>query len=119
MNRFMKERMVRPAMGFEPDEAFINAAEEPLRIQMRVIEDTLSGSPFLVGDSLTIADSFLLPHLLFFGRTTEGTAFLRKAPAATAWIERMRARPTFSGPLSRMYDAFAFFPPSKPISWVA
>ena len=119
MNRFMKERLVRPAMGFEPDEAFVAAAEEPLRLQMRVIEDALSRAAFLAGDFLTIADSFLLPHLLFFGRTPEGETMITKNPATSAWLERMCARPSFHGSIKRTYDAFAFFPPAKPISWAA
>src|SRR5690348_6249327 len=117
MNRFMKERLVRPTMGIEPDQAFIDSAEKPLRLQMRLIEEAVSETPFLVGDSLTIADSFLLPHLLFFGRTPEGGALLAKSPAASAWLNRMRARPSFRGSIARTYDAFAYFPPAKPISW--
>jgi len=119
MNRFMKERLVRPAMGIEPDKAFVEAAEEPLKLQMRQIEDALSRAAFLAGDCLTIADSFLLPHLLFFGRTPEGGAMIGRSPATSAWLERMCARPSFHGSIRRTYDAFAFFPPAKPISWGA
>ena len=86
---------------------------------MRLIDDALTTNRFLVGNAFTIADSFLLPHLLFFGRTPEGEALLSKSPGAAAWLERMRARPSFRGGISRTYDAFAFFPPAKPISWAA
>ena len=113
MNRFMKERLVRPAMGIEPDQAFIDSAEESLKLQMRLIEEAVSDTPFLAGESLTIADSFLLPHLLFFGRTPEGEALLAKSRAASAWLDRMRARPSFHGSISRTYEAFAFFPPAR------
>ncbi len=119
MNRFMKERLVRPAMGIEPDHAFIESAQEPLKRQMHVIEGALTKSCFLTGDTLTIADSFLLPHLLFFGRTPEGEALLSKSPGAAAWVERMRARPSFHGSISRTYDAFGFLPPAKGMSWAA
>jgi glutathione S-transferase len=86
---------------------------------MRVIEDAVTRSRFLAGDTLTIADSFLLPHLLFFGRTPEGEALLSKSPGAAAWLERMRARPSFHGSISRTYDAFGLLPPAKGISWAA
>ena len=119
MNRFMKERLVRPAMGIEPDQAFIESAQEPLKLQMRLIDEAVTRAPFLAGDALTIADSFLLPHLLFFGRTPEGRALLSKSPGAAAWLERMRARPSFHGSISRTYDAFAFLPPAKGMSWAA
>jgi len=119
MNRFMKERLVRPAMGIEPDQAFIDSAQEPLRLQMRLIDEAVTKSDCLVGNIYTIADSFLLPHLLFFGRTPEGEALLARSRGASAWLKRMRARPSFHGSISRTYDAFGFLPPAKEISWAA
>src|SRR5215469_12092615 len=101
MNRFMKERLVRPVMGFEPDQAFIDSAQEPLKLQMRLIEEAVTRSQFLVGDSFTLADAFLFPHLLFFGRTPEGQALLEKSPDAAAWLKRILARPSFKGPILR------------------
>jgi len=119
MNRFMKERLVRPAMGIEPDLAFIDSAQEPLRLQMRLIDEAVTKSDYLVGNSYTIADSFLLPHLLFFGRTPEGEALLGRSRGAAAWLERMRARPSFHGSIRRTYEAFGFLPPAKEIGWAA
>jgi glutathione S-transferase len=104
MNRFMKERLVRPAWGVEPDQAFIASAREPLARQVKLIDDTVSRTPYLVGQSVTLADSFLLPHLLFFAITREGAAILDKAPSAAAWLERMRARPGFA--MSAMSGVF-------------
>src|SRR6185295_10498549 len=34
MNRFTKERLVKPAWGFETDQAFIASAQEPLALQL-------------------------------------------------------------------------------------
>jgi glutathione S-transferase len=96
MNRFMKERLVKPAWGFEPDTAFIESAHEPLALQMRLIEEAVTVHPFLVDDALSIADCFLLPHLLFFGKTVEGGEALAAAPATRAWLARMRARSSFA-----------------------
>lgn len=107
MNRFTKERLVRPAWGFEPDQAFIEAAQEPLALQMRLIDETVSATDYLVGNEITLADSFLLPHLLFFGKTPEGATLLAQARGATAWLARMRARQSYSrNPLSVAFDAF-------------
>ncbi|MDP1616874.1 glutathione S-transferase family protein [Phenylobacterium sp.] len=69
MNRFMKERLVRPNWGFEVDQAFLQAARDPLRLQMLLIGDAVADGGYLVGRQMTLADAFLLPHLLFFGRT--------------------------------------------------
>jgi glutathione S-transferase len=106
MNRFTKERLVRPAWGFEPDIAFIESAKEPLALQVGLIEESVERHHFLAGNALTLADCFLLPHLLFFGRTEEGEALLNSAPAVRDWLARMIARPSFEKSPMR---AFTFF----------
>jgi glutathione S-transferase len=112
MNRFMKERLVKQAWGFEADQAFLDSAGEPLALQMRLIEEAVGRSGFLVGDSLTIADSFLLPQVLFFAITPEGKALLEMAPAAADWLARLRARPSFlRSPMRRVYDEMAKIKP--------
>jgi len=105
MNRFTKERIVRPAWGIEPDQPFIASAREPLAKQMQLIEATLAESSFLVGENITLADSFLLPHLLFFTLTREGAELLARSPSIKAWLDRIRARPSFAR--NPMRDAFA------------
>ncbi len=108
MNRFMKERIVRPAWGVEPDQAFIESAREPLVLQMQLIEAAVSEHPFLAGSAVTLADSFLLPDLLFFGITPEGKAHLGKAPATAAWLSRMRARPSYQrSPMCAAFDVMS------------
>jgi glutathione S-transferase len=107
MNRFMKERLVRPAWGFEVDQAFLQTAREPLRLQMRLIGEAAAEGGYLVGDQFTLADAFLLPHLLFFGRTPEGSALLKTTPAAAAWLARMTSRSSYLGSaMAQAYDAF-------------
>ena len=116
MNRFMKERIVRPAWGFEPDEAFIQSAREPLTLQVRLIAEAVSKGGYLVGDRVTLADSFLLPNLLFFSLTPEGRYLLEGAPAVRAWLERMQARPSYaSSPMST--SAVHQLPPSTRMTW--
>ena len=107
-------------MGFEPNREFIAGARESLELQVRLIEESLTGSRFLVGKDLTIADSFLLPHLLFFGRTPEGREMLARAPAATAWLGRLCERESFAkSPMRTAYEAFAQLPGTKKAAWAA
>lgn len=117
MNRFMKERLVRPAWGFEPDREFLRTAREPLELQVRLIDDAVRVGGWLVGDRLTIADGFLFPHLLFFVRTPEGAALLRDAPATSGWLSRMMSRPSYAkSPMRGVYDAFGQLPaPVEPV----
>jgi len=104
MNRFMKERLVRPAWGFEPDRSFVAAAREPLGVIMRQLEAALSAHPYLAGPAFTLADIFLLPQLKFFALTPEGEALLARAPATADWLARMNARP---GPTVELMDGVA------------
>lgn len=120
MNRFVKERLVRPAWGFDPDQAFLATARAPLELQMRLIGEAVGEAGYLVGPRLTIADCFLFPHLLFFGRTPEGAALLERTPAAAGWLARMQERPSYRN--SAMRRAFEVFHglerPAEPI-WAA
>lgn len=118
MNRFMKERLVRPAWGFEPDRAFIAEARDPLKLQMRLIEEAVGEGGFLVGDRLTIADSFLFPHMLFFVRTPEGAGFLADAPATRAWLASLEARPSYVGKaMCAFHEAFSHLPKPAEPAW--
>jgi len=96
MNRFMKERIVRPAWGFEPDAAFIQDAREPILLQMRLMDDSLNRNAFLAGPGISIADSFALPHLLFFGLTPEGEALIEHHGAVRRWLDSLCSRASFT-----------------------
>jgi glutathione S-transferase len=120
MNKFTKERLVRPAFGFEPDKAFIASAEQPLKLQIRLIDEAASASLFLVGNKPTIADSFLFPNLLFFERTPEGESLLAKASGATAWLARLCERPSFQNSrMRRAFGAFRHLAPPECMAWIA
>lgn len=83
---------------------------------MRLIDEAVGGG-YLVGDALTVADCFLLPHLLFFGRTPEGQTLLAKATHASAWLSRMTNRPSFANSAQRQaFDSF-HLPAPTAVSW--
>ena len=118
MNRFMKERLVRPAWGFESDQAFMAGARAPLALQMRLIGEAVAGGGFLAGAQVTLADSFLFPHLLFFSRTPEGSALLARTPAAAGWLARMQARPSYAAsPMSAAFEMFHHLPAATELLW--
>ena len=96
MNRVTKERLVRPAWGLEPDREFLEAAHESLLLQTKLIEEALTASRFLVGDGLTLADCFLLPHLMFFSITPEGREMIASLPQTRQWLDSMMDRPTLA-----------------------
>jgi glutathione S-transferase len=118
MNRFMKERLVRPAWGVDPNHEFLDQAREPLALQVRLINEATGSAEFLAGDRLTIADSFLLPNFLFFSLTPEGAALLADAPCASAWLRRMKARASYvNSPMNQVFDAFDRLPAPTQAVW--
>ena len=118
MNRFTKERLVKPAMGFEVDREFVANAKEPLFLQLQLIDEAVAKGGYLVGKTPTIADSFLLPHLLFFTRTPEGKVLITKTPAAAAWLKRMMERPSYrKSPMSGTFEIFHLLPAQPELVW--
>lgn len=108
MNKFMKERLVKQAWGFEADKEFLASAGEPLALHVKLIDEAVSKGGYLVGDRFTIADSFLLPQFLFFGITPEGNALIEKAAGAKAWLKRMQKRPSYeASPMRLAFQAMS------------
>ncbi|MEQ1756423.1 MAG: glutathione S-transferase family protein [Micropepsaceae bacterium] len=118
MNRFMKERLVKPLYGGKPDVDFLTSAREPLLLQMHLIDNAVKGTAFLEGDAVTLADSFLFPQLLFFGKTPEGALLLEKSTHASAWLRRMMDRNSYvGGRMARAYEAFKQIPVPTKLVW--
>lgn len=117
MNRFVKERLVRPAWGFESDRAFLAGAHDPLALQMRLIGEAVAGG-YLAGRQLSLADSFLFPHLLFFGCTPEGAALVERTPAAADWLARMQSRQSYAvSPMRAALEMFRLLPVPEERPW--
>jgi len=76
-----------------PDEANIAQALPRARNCVRQLDSLLGSGEFLAGDSLSIADLMLAPHLLFFRGTPEAEELLR-GTSLDAWLKRMQARPS-------------------------
>lgn len=117
MNRFVKERLVRPAWGFESDREFLAAAHDPLALQMRLIGESVAGG-YLAGEELTLADSFLFPHLLFFSCTPEGAALIERTPTTADWLARMQSRRSYAtSPMSGALEMFRQMPVPEERPW--
>jgi glutathione S-transferase len=120
MNRFTKERLVRPAWGFPSDAGFLAGARAPLSLQLRLICEAVGDDGYLAGPDPTLADSFLLPHLLFFNRTPEGARLIEESPRAGRWLARMQARPSYAkGPMPGALSMFHQLPTPEPLLWDA
>jgi glutathione S-transferase len=85
-------RIVGPRlMGITPDEAAIEAAMPMARICVAELERFLADQAFLAGNSLTLADVMVAPHLDFLHATAEGQGLLAGTRLA-GWLVRMNQR---------------------------
>jgi glutathione S-transferase len=86
------ERVRAPAQGRQADEAKIAAALPKARICLAALSELMSGSPFLAGPALTLADLHAAPMLIYFRIAAEGASLLAETPDLAAWLERMAGR---------------------------
>ncbi len=88
------ERFLAPRFWNRPaDEANIAKALPQARICIRELERLKGSAEFMAGDTLSMADLLLAPHLLFFRGTPEAQELLR-GTALDAWLTRMGERPS-------------------------
>lgn len=91
------ERVLAPRFGREPDEEKIGKAMPEAQRQISLVEAELGGRDFLAGDTVSMADFFMLPGLYYFYQTPEGGALMAEseAPRLGKWFERMASRPSY------------------------
>jgi glutathione S-transferase len=77
--------------GRPADEANIAQALPAARTCIGELERLKGTSEFMAGDSVSIADLMLVPHLEYFRATTEGAELL-KGTALDGWLTRMTLR---------------------------
>lgn len=89
------QRVVGPRlMGLTPDEAAIAAAMPAAHTVVAEIARALeSGSAYLAGDSISLADILVVSHMDFLSQTPEWDALAGDKPKLVAWLDRMNARP--------------------------
>jgi len=86
-------RIIAPMIGRPVDEAAVAKAVPGATTCVRALEHLLGNQPFMAGDSISLADLMLIPHLELFPTTPEGAAIMNNSPLL-GWIDRMRARPS-------------------------
>lgn len=89
------QRVLVPMRGGKTDEAMVKASWPKIEHQLAVLEDTLSKSAYLAGNTLSLADLTLVPILFYVKMQPEGAPLLAKHKAVSAWFDRMAARPSF------------------------
>lgn len=88
------QRHVIPASGGSADEAQIAAALPRIRLVLQELDRLGAGQPFLLADSLSLADLHAYPMLRYFVETPEGRSMLNEFPRLSDWLQGMTVRPS-------------------------
>jgi glutathionyl-hydroquinone reductase len=84
---------------YEPSAAVLTLTTEELTEAlaglMHKLEDALKPTGCLVGDALTLADFYLIPHLKTAALTPQGANEINSWPAVVAWMQKLEQRPAY------------------------
>jgi len=94
MNGLVKVRFAMATGGELPEPERLAAMQADQVRQVAFIAKAVETQPWLTGEAFTLADAFLFPHLQFASMTPEGAQAVTDHPAAAAWLDRVRARPS-------------------------
>jgi glutathione S-transferase len=87
------QRLIVPSQGGTPDEDRIQGAIAPLTTAVNAIEALATGTPYLLGSTLTLADFYLIPIFIYLSKTPEFETVMPQAPKLKAWWEEVNKLP--------------------------
>jgi len=82
--------------GRAPNEAVVAAALPRVAEQLGLMDRELAARPYLAGDTLSIADLFLAPIVVYVEMTPEGAGLLAGKDSLKRWFRAMAERPSFA-----------------------
>ena len=85
------ENLVKPGQGKEPDQAAIEGAIAPAKTALEAIEDLFTGSPYILGNELTIADCYLVPVFFYVSKTPQFDSITTNTPKLKSWWKEVRS----------------------------
>lgn len=89
-------RLIAPMLGLPADEAAVAAGLAPAAEVIAELAHLLADQRCFGGDSVSLGDLMVAPHLDFLREYQEGRDLLAAHPTLGEWIERMAARPSFA-----------------------
>jgi glutathione S-transferase len=89
------ERFVKPMRGLSPDEDRIAQAVPKINECLDVLEAGLTDGPYFCGDTVTLADLFIAPILVYYNATPEGQASMPQRTHVSNWLQTMAQTPGF------------------------
>ncbi len=82
------ENLIVPQQGGGPHKEKIEGAIAPAKKALNAIEALIQGSPYLLGDRISIADFYLIPIFVYISKTPQFDAITAEAPKLKTWWEK-------------------------------
>lgn len=89
------QNLVVPQQGGETDQAAVEKAIAPTQKSLQAIEDLFQGSPYLLGDTLTIADFYLIPIFDYLSKTPQFEAVTTNKHKLKDWWKHVQTLNSF------------------------
>lgn len=89
------QRLIVPSQGGQPNETVIQNAVPKAKTALEAIESISKCEPFLLGDTITLADFYLMPVMLYLSKTPEMATVTAQTPKLKIWWESINQRPSF------------------------
>lgn len=89
------QAMMVPQQGGKTDQAAVDSAVAPAQKALKAIEDLCQGSPYLLGDRLTIADFYLIPIFAYIARTDKFETLIQNTPKLKDWWQKVQTLDSF------------------------
>ncbi|ESQ30494.1 hypothetical protein EUTSA_v10011727mg [Eutrema salsugineum] len=93
----IKELILKPYQGLATDFTSVHESKEKLSEILNIYETRLGESPYLAGESFTLADLHHLPPINYLLNTEEEEvkSLIYSRPNVAAWVEKMKSRPAW------------------------
>lgn len=98
-------RVVVPRRGGKTDEAAVAAAAPKAERQLAILSHAVGEGGYLAGKTVTAADLFLLPIVLYLKALPEGETLLPKFPPLLRWFDAMAERRSFAATMPQFANA--------------
>ncbi|MDH3378654.1 MAG: glutathione S-transferase family protein [Gammaproteobacteria bacterium] len=95
-------RAVVPMLGGATDESVIEGANSDAERAISVLDGMVSGQDYFGGTDASLADFHAVPVIHYTSQISDGQTLLSKAPALTAWFERMSGRESVSSTVPQL-----------------
>ncbi|MBW4693740.1 MAG: glutathione S-transferase family protein [Lyngbya sp. HA4199-MV5] len=97
-------RVMLPLMGNEPDEAVVESSVVAIVQPLDVLERELV-EPFLVGNTLSLADILVGAMVSCIHLAPEGATLIQARPKTAAWLSQLSQRESFQHSLSSLLQS--------------